>query len=91
MGLNATHSQAVKVYPVPASDYLILSRENAQSEILTIRDITGKLVKSILSGQRETRIDVRDLHPGIYFYSIIAKSEDRDKDFKMVRKMLLLK
>jgi hypothetical protein len=67
VGLNATHSQAVKVYPVPASDYLILSRENAQSEILTIRDITGKLVKSILSGQRETRIDVRDLHPGIYF------------------------
>ena len=68
-GVDATHFQAVKVYPVPASDYLILSRSAEGPEILTMRNITGRIVKTILSNERETRIDVRDLHPGIYFIS----------------------
>jgi hypothetical protein len=68
-GLNAPVADAVKVYPVPARDYVILSRANDHPEILTIRNLTGRVVKAIFSSERETRIDVCDLHPGFYFIS----------------------
>ena len=70
VGLNAQIAGDLQVYPVPAADYVILSRTDDRPETLIIRSLTGKVVKTLLASGRETRIDVSQLHPGFYFISI---------------------
>ena len=62
-----------KLYPSPANDNLFLSVDdfNGASKI-EIRDITGRLIKSILTetvAAEITKLNVSDIKPGIYLLS----------------------
>lgn len=59
------------VYPNPVSNQVVLRQEH-KLELLdyTITDLQGKILLSSTARSRETKIDVSDLTPGIYFIRI---------------------
>jgi len=62
-----------KVYPVPASDFVIIEGAenfNGQVELL---DVTGKLMKQKLM-EANGRISLESLNEGVYFLKFISNS-----------------
>lgn len=60
----------ITVYPVPASDQIIVSGLSEKTYDFLIMDVVGKTVKKIKSSGMETRINITDLHPGYYFIRV---------------------
>ncbi len=62
-----------KLYPSPAKDNLFLSAENFSGTTkIEIRDITGRLIKSIFTetiAAEITKLDVSGMNPGLYLLS----------------------
>jgi hypothetical protein len=60
-------------YPNPAADYLILKIDNGMQYQFTasLYDIKGKLFSNTIIESNETRIDMRNLSPAVYFLKIV--------------------
>jgi cyanophycinase-like exopeptidase len=56
----------VQIYPNPVSDYLLLPNTNIPDHI-TIRDLHGRVLLSVLPSVSISGINVGSLKPGIYF------------------------
>ncbi|MCI5055399.1 MAG: DUF4465 domain-containing protein, partial [Flavobacteriales bacterium] len=70
------------IFPNPASEMLNVAL-NGEGEILTLTDLTGKVLKSINNiVSNQLSIDVSDLSPGMYFVMI-------DNDFKTSKKLIV--
>jgi hypothetical protein len=69
-----------KAYPVPASEKLQIDFSNEEQflfEVITY-DYTGvevNRVQNITSGS--VSIDISDFTPGVYFYNLISKAEQK--------------
>ncbi len=63
---NTIQLAQVKVYPNPASDYLIIENPDNELAIARITNAYGQLVKTV-SLQRNQKIEVQDLANGFYF------------------------
>jgi len=62
--------QSIRIYPNPCSDivHIDLKYDNSFSNVITIRDLTGR---TILSPETNTNeLDISALPPGIYFMNI---------------------
>ncbi|HYW95330.1 MAG TPA: putative Ig domain-containing protein [Bacteroidales bacterium] len=61
-----------RVYPNPASDYVVFELSSTTARFIEVRDLAGKVVilKKLESGTREYRLSVSDLSKGIYIYRI---------------------
>ncbi len=73
VGIEELHSDILRVYPNPCSDYLVISAETGISS-LSIADIIGNVVKEEqmqCAAPCERKISMTDLHPGIYFCRIV--------------------
>lgn len=72
----ATEKQA-RIFPVPASDYLMLEKPAGKATI-TILDIQGRAVTTVLSNETQIRIPLTQLSKGNYFirYSDGVKSPE---------------
>jgi hypothetical protein len=62
-------SNAVQIYPNPASNFVHISGVTSASD-LKVFDITGKLVAHNTLTAKETILMISDYKPGIYFYQI---------------------
>lgn len=63
---------------------------------LTVYNILGKVVKELVSrsqaaGFHEVNFDGSAISSGVYFYRITAKSSDGSKEFRDVKKLILMK
>ncbi len=65
------------VYPNPTEDYIYISSSNKITPIITFTDITGRNVKEISSYRNNSKIDISDIPPGVYFIRMIAASGNR--------------
>ena len=72
VGIEEFNSDKLKVYPNPCSEYLMIeSKEDVQSVV--IADIIGNVVKQEMiecTAPCNWKIDMIDLHSGIYFCRI---------------------
>jgi hypothetical protein len=73
-GLEEPDVQAVKVYPVPASEQIIISRLTGETSDLYILDITGKILRTIHTTERETSVNITGLQPGCYFIRVDGRT-----------------
>ena len=70
-GINTVENNNLTVYPNPAHNHLQFVMSNGQLvESVQILDITGKTVKTIISGKAKQSIDISTLQNGIYFVKI---------------------
>jgi hypothetical protein len=65
----ATNLQ-VKVYPNPASNYLIIEGKNNSMMRMTINDLQGRVVYDNKSVNANERVDLNALKTGAYYYTI---------------------
>ena len=82
---NATENEAmvVKVYPNPASDFVVIEGDYLQE--VTLTDLTGKTLSSTAAEGHSVRLDVSDLKAGIYLIS--AKTRSTSSFVKPILKM----
>ncbi|MCZ4317368.1 T9SS type A sorting domain-containing protein [Aequorivita viscosa] len=65
-------SSEVKVFPNPASEMVTVSlKNNSEKASLIVYDVMGRLVKQQdFKGEKELRLSVENLQPGIYYLKI---------------------
>lgn len=61
----ATEKQA-RIFPVPANEFIMLEKPNGKANI-TILDIQGRVVTTILSNEKQIRIPLSHLSSGNYY------------------------
>lgn len=66
---NVIESNALQIYPNPASDFLVIDVQNKIGEIV-IRDIIGNVVMSKNIDNAKMRLDLTKLNNGVYFVCI---------------------
>ena len=73
LAINATNENIQKitfaVYPNPAGEYIEIRDFNLKYTDIIIIDSNGKVVKS-LKTTNDKQINVKDLHPGVYYLNI---------------------
>ncbi len=81
-----------KCYPNPVADILTIRLdENISGDcLLTVLDASGKVVKKIACnpqsfGSKQVQFSVKDLSPGIYFYSLNASNSRYNGKFSVNR------
>jgi plastocyanin len=73
-GLSALQKSMLSIYPNPAANVLHVKGINA--EILTIVDVTGKVVRTVRATGERMQVSVSDLAPGSYFL-VVTTDEGR--------------
>lgn len=73
------------VFPNPGSDILSVSNVSDEQGLLVIKDVPGKTVKTLLLNPGQQDIDVQDLAPGLYFFSLSVKQQVRTQRQIIVR------
>ena len=69
VGLDDLNSAEVKIYPVPAKNYIHLTCKNKMDEIV-IKTISGQMVLYASPSQNSTTLNVSGLQSGIYLLAI---------------------
>ena len=66
-----------RIYPNPASQYVVFDLKPNTARFLEIRDLTGRVVihKKLESGMNEYRINVSDFARGLYIYRIYSDTQ----------------
>lgn len=85
-------------YPNPFNPSTLIRYElpNESSVKLIIYNSLGQVVKELVSevqqsGYYEVNFNASNLSSGIYYYSISATSTEGNKEFRDVKKLMLLK
>jgi PKD repeat protein len=71
----AEKTREIKVYPIPASDYLVVEGEGLEpGKISIINEAGQKILSTHIEGLQNT-IDVSSIVPGIYFLEIAIRNQ----------------
>jgi hypothetical protein len=68
-GFTVNELNVLKLFPNPASDYLILSKDLVKPSKVIFYSVDGKIVKEIHEFYSD-KLDIKDLSQGIYFVQI---------------------
>jgi hypothetical protein len=75
-GINKLDEYGIKVYPVPASDYIHINNLTMPgSKKIEIMDVTGKVIYNNTLENVNNNINVSDFAKGIYFLRITIDNE----------------
>ena len=74
----------VKVYPNPANDVINIANAVDSIEKVTITDLNGRVVKTVVLGVNEAQINISDLSQGVYLLN--ATSNGATVTEKIVKK-----
>ncbi len=80
-GYNSTNEingtvNNVSVYPNPATNNITIVASSVDASIISITDITGRLVGSYSMINNKTDIQTETFAPGIYIYSIFSQKKE---------------
>jgi len=64
------NNTAIKVYPNPASNILIVEHSKGRMESIELMDSRGRLIRRSIAPQQIHKIDVSDLPKGVYWLSV---------------------
>lgn len=62
----------IKIYPNPSTGFINISNLKENSRVV-ISNITGQVVKDVVVGVNDNRIDIQDLPQGFYFVELEGK------------------
>lgn len=86
MGVDELLSDEFAAYPVPASDYLVISsKQNQPMESIRLVDITGKTVLNITNAGATFTLDLQGIASGAYNLVIQSAGSSANKKI-MVKK-----
>ena len=60
----------INIYPNPVSDYLMIEYPEKSNYTISVLDITGKNIKTILANTSTCRLDMSEFEKGVYFIKI---------------------
>ncbi|MCF8302263.1 MAG: T9SS type A sorting domain-containing protein [Bacteroidales bacterium] len=70
--------EKIKIAPNPATDYIrIKNPGQVNAKLVTLRDLTGKLIEEYKNINEAKTISLPDLRPGIYLINIISEKGER--------------
>ena len=81
VGLDDLNSAEVKIYPVPAKNYIHLTCKNKMDEIV-VKTVSGQMVLYASPSQNSTTLNVSGLQSGIYLLAI--QLDDGNTSFSKV-------
>ena len=70
----------IKIYPNPSTGFINISNLKENSRVV-ISNIAGQIVKDVVVGMNDNRIDIQDLSQGFYFVELEGK-----KTIKLIKK-----
>lgn len=73
-GVNDIYSNTLKVYPNPASELLTVELEDSPDHVLSLYDISGKLVLQVQANEERTEMNISGLQSGIYILKAMDSS-----------------
>lgn len=87
-GINSNEMKnGVIIYPNPSTDIINITIKNPEKgTVLSISDIHGKAIKTIVSDKKYNRADISDLNAGTYFISIKNSTINYSDKFLVSRK-----
>jgi hypothetical protein len=75
-------SNSISVYPNPATSAInLISKDGLTFENVTIVDVNGRSVKTVVVNQTQSQINVSDLTSGVYFLNIETNEGSTVKKF----------
>jgi hypothetical protein len=77
LSIQNVNDGQVKIYPNPASDYLIYDSKNNMIKTINIYNLNGAIVKSSNVNAMTGLIDIADLQTGLYGYSITFENNSK--------------
>jgi hypothetical protein len=83
LSVDVFSNSELHVFPNPVSSSLKIKNSNLLNLTITMNDITGKVIYSEKSNQRDIEIDVENNNSGIYFVKVV--SEINRSIFKIVK------
>jgi hypothetical protein len=72
VGMQESQLENIKVYPNPASNFIVVDNTSQTNSNIMILDSRGAIVKQINMTNPSERIDVSDFSSGIYYIRIIS-------------------
>lgn len=84
IGINETEKEetSVIVYPNPVSSVAHFTSKNNQSYKVSVFDVTGRIVGNTLFDNNVANFNVEGLKTGVYFYTVLNKSNQPIKSGK---------
>jgi carboxypeptidase T len=83
-GISDNKDISITIMPNPATTHINIRLNNIQSYVsglYEIKDITGRIVYSVLSNDKNKTIDITDLAPGIYIFCLTIDGNRLTKKF----------
>lgn len=80
---NSAVLNSVKVYPNPSKNVFTLQSNADTQKTISICDIRGRVLKTLLSKEENTVIDITDYAPGIYLLKL--STANGSKEFKLIK------
>lgn len=77
--VNETNILSIKIFPIPTTDKITIITSNKST--IEILNINGQIIKSIISNNKSTSIDLIDLSSGVYIARVITDKEIVTKKF----------
>lgn len=74
--INSDISSAINLYPNPVEDILYVKgiTLNSKESTISIIDVSGRRIKDVMiNNEKEVRVDVSELSPGLYYLNISGK------------------
>lgn len=72
-GVSEVKDVAFNIYPNPASDFLTVLMEEDKESILSVFDLSGKLMLSVYLNSTSTSLNISELPSGIYSFNVGSK------------------
>lgn len=84
-GINENGIAEINLYPNPANSKITIELAAEASGIMTILDLHGKVVLSIVIDQNTAILDISSLNKGMYVYSFINKESQTVTNGKLIK------
>jgi len=82
-GSTSNTIKSIKLYPNPSSDFLNLVCEDCKNESMVVVNMQGQTVMNFYMRDKQKRIDVSQLAPGMYYLSTL---KNRTRNYLLVKK-----
>lgn len=83
--INKESDFNVVVYPNPITDFVYVTCNKTENVVITITDLTGKVMKQLNSDSQQTQIDFMGLAAGTFFITVQSENGNSRKTFKVIK------
>lgn len=82
VGLNSFSADELKIYPIPAQQFITIEFSSEMSTDLNLFDVSGNLVLNQTITE-STKLDIKDLFQGIYFLKV--STDEKSGTYKIIK------